>query len=150
MASDTIETLNDLVEISKDGEYGFGSAAEYAKGSDLKQLFTRRAEQCRQSAAELQAIVVRLGGTAEDGGTVGGAVHRGWIAVKSGLSGYTDQALLEESERGEDSALESYRDALDTSLPADVRAVVERQYEGVKLNHAQIRTLRDQARAASH
>ena len=57
--------------------------------------------------------------------------------------------MLDECERGEDAALERYRDALKEPLSADIMAVVQRQYEGVKRNHDQIRTLRNQARASS-
>jgi uncharacterized protein (TIGR02284 family) len=146
---DIIDTLNDLIETSKDGEYGFRTSAEYLKDATLKQTFTARAEECRQAAAELQAMVVRFGGKAEDSGSAAAALHRGWVAVKGVLAGYSDKAILEETERGEDTALASYRKALDQSLPPDVRAVVERQYEGVKRNHLQVRTLRDQARAAA-
>lgn len=145
---DIIDTLNDLIETSKDGEYGFRTSAEYLRDPALKQSFTTRAEECRQAAAELQQLVVTLGGTAEDSGSAAGALHRGWVAVKGTLAGYTDKAILEETERGEDTALASYRKALDEPLPAEVRAVVERQYEGVKRNHLQVRMLRDQARAA--
>lgn len=145
---DIIDTLNDLIETSKDGEYGFRTSAEYLQDATLKQSFTARAEECRQAAAELQQLVLRFGGKAEDSGTAAGALHRGWVAVKGTLAGYTDKAILEETERGEDSALASYRKALDEVLPPDVRVVVERQYEGVKRNHLQIRTLRDAARAA--
>lgn len=146
---DIIDTLNDLIETSKDGEYGFRASAEYVKDTALRQSFERRAEECRTAAGELQSLVARLGGKAEDGGTAAGAMHRGWVAVKGTLAGYTDKAILEETESGEDSALEVYRQALAEDLPPDVRGVVERQYEGVKRNHLQIRTLRDQARAAT-
>jgi len=145
---DILDTLNKLVETSKDGEYGFGTSAEYLRSPDVKQIFLRRAEECRAAAAELQALVVDLGGTPETGGTASGAVHRGWVAVKGTLAGYSDRAILEETERGEDIALSSYRSALDEELPADVRSIVERQYEGVKRNHAQVRLLRDRARTA--
>ncbi len=147
MASDTINTLNKLIETSKDGEYGFRTSAEHLQDAQLKALFLQRAEACRQSANELQALVLQHGGTAEEGGSATGAVHRGWVAVKGSLAGYSDKALLEETERGEDVALDHYRSALkDEGLPADVRALIERQYQGVKRNHDQIRTLRDQAR----
>jgi uncharacterized protein (TIGR02284 family) len=146
---DTISTLNDLIETCKDGEYGFRSAAEHTRRADLKQLLERHADECRQSAQELQTLVVRAGGKAEEGGTASGAMHRGWVSVKGTLAGHSDKAMLEEVERGEDVAIERYRDALQgESLPADIRAVVERQYEGVKRNHAEMRALRDQARAA--
>ena len=144
---DTIECLNDLIETSKDGEYGFRTSAEYLKSADTKQLFLRRAEECRQAAAELQGLVRQLGGSAEDSGSAAGAMHRGWVSVKGTLSGYSDKAILEETERGEDTAMESYRKALAMDLPPATRSVVERQFEGVKRNHAQVRSLRDAARA---
>jgi uncharacterized protein (TIGR02284 family) len=146
---DIVDILNDLIETSKDGEYGFRASAEYLKDSAIQQAFMRRAEECRQAAAELQPLVTRLGGSAEDGGTASGALHRGWVAVKGTLSGYSDKAILEETESGEDSALKTYREALEKDLPADVRAIVERQFEGVKRNHLQVRTWRDAARAAA-
>ena len=146
---DIVDILNDLIETSKDGEYGFRTSAEYLKAADTRALFERRAEECRQAATELQTLVRQYRGKAEDSGSTSGAMHRGWVAVKGTLAGYSDKAILEETERGEDVALESYRKALEKSLPAELRGVVERQYEGVKRNHAQVRFLRDQARAAS-
>lgn len=145
---DTLDTLNQLIESAKDGEYGFRTSAEYLRNPEIKQSFLRRADECRAAAAELQALVVQMGGDAETGGSATGAMHRGWVAVKGTLSGYSDKAILEETERGEDMALSAYRNALDESLPADVRSVVERQYEGVKRNHAEVRMLRDRARTA--
>jgi uncharacterized protein (TIGR02284 family) len=144
---DVIDTLNDLIETSKDGEYGFRTSAEYLRDPQIKQLFNDRAEQCRRAVTELQDCVRQLGGKADDSGSAAGAVHRGWVAVKGTLSGYSDLAILEETERGEDTAMASYRDALQEDLPPQVRELVERQFEGVKRNHAQVRMLRDQARA---
>lgn len=145
----TTDTLNDLIETSKDGEYGFRTSSENVKSGELRQLFLRRAEECGEAARDLQAEVVKLGGDADDSGTLAGAAHRGWVAVKGTLAGYSDLAILEETERGEDVALESYRSALAEDLLPNVRSLVERQHEGVKRNHAQIRKLRDQARASA-
>lgn len=146
---DTIDTLNKLIETCKDGEYGFRSCAEHTKSADLKSLFMRRSEDCRRGATELQAEVRRLGGKAETDSSATGSLHRGWVSVVGTLSGYSDQQMLNECERGEDAALERYRDAIKQPLPADIMALVQQQYEGVKHNHDQIRTLRNQARAAS-
>ncbi len=143
---DVIGILNRLVETSKDGEYGFRTAAEHLQSIETKRLFNARAEECRRAAGELQALVMELGGSAEEGGTATGALHRGWVAVKSTLSGYNDLAILEEAERGEDVALSRYQDALEESLPLSVRALVQRQFEGVHRNHRLVRDLRDQER----
>lgn len=145
--NDAIDTLNDLVETCKDGEYGFRSCAEHVEGTSLKQTLNRYADECRAAAAELQSLVVSMGGKADDSGTVTGAMHRGWVSVKGTLVGHSDVAMLEEAERGEDAALSRYRDALKEELPGDVRAAVERQYAGVKRNHDEVRSLRNQARA---
>lgn len=145
---DIIDTLNDLIETCKDGEYGFRTSAEHVRAADLRQTLEARAGDCRSAAAELQALVGQLGGSAEDSGSMAGAAHRGWVAVKGTLAGYTDKAVLEECERGEDVALQRYRAALDKTLPAQIREVVQRQYEGAKRNHEQVRTLRNQMRAA--
>lgn len=45
--------------------------------------------------------------------------------------------------------MKSYRKALEKDLPAEVRLVVERQYQGVLRNHDQVKALRDAARARS-
>lgn len=145
----TIDALNDLIETAKDGEYGFRTSAEHLKSAQVQQLFLARAEECRQAASELQALVTRLGGSAEDGGSATGALHRGWVAVKAKLSSYTDLAILEETVRGEDMALESYSDALAEDLSPTARTLVTQHFEGVKRNLAQMRLLLDQAQAAS-
>ncbi len=143
---DLMKTLNHLIETSRDGELGFRTCAEHASSAELKLLLRARAEDCRQAAAELQALVVQHGGRAEDRGSIGGALHRGWVATKAALTGHSDAALLEETERGEDVALEQYRDAIKQDLPPDVHGVVSRQCQGVQRNHDQIRALRNQAR----
>lgn len=148
--ANVISTLNDLIETSKDGEKGFKKAAETTANPELKTLFTTRAQDCAKAAAELQAQVTRLGGKPEDGGSVSGALHRGWTDVKSALTHHDDHAILSEVERGEDVAKKNYREALDKDLPADLRTLVEKQYQGVMQNHDRVKALRDQAAAAKH
>jgi uncharacterized protein (TIGR02284 family) len=146
---DVIETLNDLIETCKDGEYGFRASAEQVKSGSLKATLLARADECRVAAEQLGAHVVQLGGKPEDGGTALGAVHRGWVAMRAKLSTYDELAVLEECERGEDAALASYREALDRELPAPLRNLVELQYAGAKRNHDQIRRLRNTLRNAA-
>ncbi|HVG05344.1 MAG TPA: PA2169 family four-helix-bundle protein [Burkholderiaceae bacterium] len=140
---DVVETLNDLIENCKDGEYGFRTCAEHAKSSNLKSVFAERAAGCRAGAEELQTLVTRFGGKPDTTGTVSGAMHRGWVAVRGTVALDDDQAMLNECERGEDIAINRYRKALEQDLPADVEQVVRRQYEGARRNHDQIKALRD-------
>lgn len=146
--ADVIDTLNDLLESCRDGEYGFTAVAEHVKAQDIKTLMLRHADECRGAAAELQTYIRQLGGKAEEGGTATGALHRGWVSVRATLSMATDQAMLDEAERGEDAALARYRKALKQNLPAAIRAVVERQAQGAQRNHDQVKALRDAVKAA--
>jgi uncharacterized protein (TIGR02284 family) len=57
------------------------------------------------------------------------------------VTGKDDDAIISECERGEDSAVSNYRDALDKDLPANVRSIVERQFASVKQAHDRIRSL---------
>jgi len=147
MANNISSVLNDLIETSKDGEKGFRTAADDTKNAELQSVFLRRAQDCAKGASELQQIVARLGGNPEDGGSVAGAAHRGWVNLKAAVSGRSDLAILEECERGEDVAKARYRKALEEALPEDIREVVQRQYDGVIRNHDQIRELRDRYKA---
>lgn len=145
---DTIKTLNDLIETCKDGEEGFKACAEDIKVAELKSLFIKRASGCADSAAELQRLVRGLGGDPETSTSVSADVHRRWVDLKSLITGKDEEAVLNEAERGEDVAKKSYSNALAKDyLPADIRAVIEEQYQGVLRNHDQVKALRDQARA---
>jgi uncharacterized protein (TIGR02284 family) len=143
-----IHTLNLLLESSRDGEYGFTACAEHVKAQDIKTLLLRHADECRGAAAELAAQIHQLGGKPEDGGTTSGALHRGWVSVRGTLSGYTDLAMLNECERGEDAALASYCKAQKENLPPAVKDIVVRQAQGVQRNHDQIKAMRDALKPA--
>lgn len=140
---DVVDVLNDLVESARDGEYGFKSCAEHAKSQQLKTVFQRHAQECAAAATELEHEIRRLGGEPASGGTVSGALHRGWVSVKTALSIQDDKAVLEECERGEDAAVARYRKALKNPLPAQVQALVQRQSQGAQRNHDEVRALRD-------
>ena len=103
--SNTTSILNDLIETLKDGQEGFRAAAEDVKSSDLKTLFSEYSLQRSQFAGELQSLAHSLGEKEpETAGSVSGALHRGWINLKSALTSKDEQAILAECERGEDSA----------------------------------------------
>jgi uncharacterized protein (TIGR02284 family) len=152
MATDNdnvISTLNNLIETCKDGENGFRTAASGVKNGELKMLFNLYSQQRAQFAAELQAEVRSLGGDPEETGSVAASLHRGWINIKSAVTGEDEGAVVSECERGEDAAVENYQEALNETLPANVLAIVERQYVQVKEAHDRIRALEraDGARA---
>ncbi|MBC8086447.1 MAG: PA2169 family four-helix-bundle protein [Phycisphaerae bacterium] len=144
-----ISVLNELIETCKDGAKGFESASEKAESPELKSLFHEYATQRTSFAADLDGHVVSLRGKPAESGHVAAAAHRGWIDIKTALSGNDDKALLNECERGEDYAKKAYTDALKEDLPADARAIVQRQATEVKAAHDRVRDLRNAANAAA-
>jgi uncharacterized protein (TIGR02284 family) len=137
-----ISVLNDLIETCKNGENGFREASQEVKNPSLKALFLDYANERGQYAGELQQRVSQLGQAPETTGSVAASLHRRWIDLKSALTGKNDQAVIEECERGEDIAVESYREAMAKDLPSDLKSVIERQYAGVKAAHDKIRALK--------
>jgi uncharacterized protein (TIGR02284 family) len=138
---EVISTLNTLIETCRDGEQGFREAAQNLKDPTVKTLFTEMAHERARFAEELKSEVQRLGGNPEEGGSVSGAAHRGWMNVKSALTGADDKQIIAEAERGEDVAVETYRHALDEPLPTAIESLVHRQFEHVKEAHDRVRDL---------
>jgi uncharacterized protein (TIGR02284 family) len=143
--SNPTSILNDLIETLKDGQEGFRSAAADVESSDLKSLFSEYSLQRSKFVGELQALARSLGEQdPETTGSVSGALHRGWINHKAALSSKDEHAILAECERGEDSAVATYKKALEaTDLPAHVIATIRTQYADVKAAHDRVRNLRD-------
>jgi uncharacterized protein (TIGR02284 family) len=129
--SDAAKYLNHLVEINKDAEAGFVTAAENVKNSELESLLTGYAKQHAKFASELQDEVERLGGKPPDSGTVGGAVHRGWMDVKSAFTGGSAAAMLSACENGEQSADSAYLDAEDTISSGQTHTLLTKQREQI-------------------
>ena len=138
---EVISTLNGLIETCRDGQNGFQTAAEGVKNSELKSLFYSYSQQRAKLVGELQDEVRRLGGDPETAGSLAASLHRGWMDIKSAVTGKDDNAVISECERGEDAAVSNYRDALGKDLPANVRSIVERQFASVKEAHDRIRSL---------
>ena len=62
---------------------------------------------------------------------------------KSTITGMNEAVVLAECERGEDVAKKAYEEALAKDLPADIRTIVERQYQGVREHHDRVRQARN-------
>ena len=145
-SSDTIATLNRLIETCKDGQEGFRLAAEaITDDEDLKGFLFSCSLQRSKFAGELQNEAVQLGdpGQVKEQSTLTSALHRGWINLRATLTG-GNHAILAECERGEDSALGEYRKAINSGLSDTLKEIVERQLQEVVATHNSVRGLRDE------
>lgn len=145
----TADILRHLVEICKDGDHGFTTAGNDAKDAHLKSTLLGYAQQRATFARELEARLIALGCDATEHGSVSGSLHRGWIDLRSALTSNEPHAVLAECERGEDSAVAAYREALEKLEDTASRELVSRQFAAVYAAHNEVKRLRDTTAAKS-
>jgi uncharacterized protein (TIGR02284 family) len=144
--TETTQTLNELIEICKDGENGFKQAAEKAKDASLKSLFLKYSTQRAGYAQELQSAVSLLGDKPETTEHVAAKLHRGWMGLKQALTSNEDKALIDECEAGEDAAMKAYKQALDKSMAGNIETLIRKQFAGVSEAHGVMRDLKHSQR----
>jgi uncharacterized protein (TIGR02284 family) len=141
------EIIDDLIETLEDGQEGFKQAAESVKDPQLKSLFSEYSQQRARFAVELRSKAQSPDEReSKMSGSAAGALHRGWINLKSAVTQGDDHAILAECERGEDSAVEEFRKALNDGLSVPVQEMVSRQYAEIKQAHDRVKHLRDAAK----
>ncbi|HXB25294.1 MAG TPA: PA2169 family four-helix-bundle protein [Gemmatimonadaceae bacterium] len=136
-----IGTLNDLIETCRDGINGFRTAADGVSSPIAKEVFLSRVHLIEKGLGDLDAAVQRLGGDPIEHGHPAASMHRAWINIKSAATMRDDRAIINEVVRGEEVAIQHYREALEKPLPADIRAMVEMQERGTELNLERARAL---------
>lgn len=142
----TVQVLNDLIEINNDRADGFDKAAKdlSEENIDLKAVFEKLAAGSRSNVTELAGLIGQNGGSPDQGNTILGSLHRAWIDIKASFGGDGRHSILEECERGEDAIKKAYRDALqENDLGESVRSVLLSQQEGINASHDSIKALRD-------
>ena len=139
---EVVGVLNHLLENARDGEHGYHVCSEEIDTQELTDVLLERADQYQEMGRELLPLIARHGGTPADGGTVRGALQRGWVHVKGAFGGDGAASMLAECERAEDASIARYRHALEQALPADVREVIDRQSAATREYHARVQELR--------
>lgn len=143
---ETIEVLNDLIQINNDRIEGYEKALKELKNedADLKALFSSMISESHEIRLALGTEVNALGGDMENSTTTSGKIYRAWMDVKAVFTGYDRHTILANCEAGEDAAQRAYRTALDDEdLPAYLREMVVEQQATLKASHDQIKALRD-------
>jgi uncharacterized protein (TIGR02284 family) len=144
---ETIEVLNDLVQINNDRITGYERAIRETKpeDDDLKILYATMIAESHRNKIALATEVQALGAEIEQGTTTSGKIYRAWMDVKAIFTGNSRRTILANCEAVEDATQRAYHAALEHSaLPAFIRDLLVRQAEALRSNNDEIRTLRDQ------
>ncbi|WP_207430505.1 ferritin-like domain-containing protein [Sabulibacter ruber] len=146
-----IAVLNDLVETAKDGQKGFETAAGAVENPAVKAELQRFAQQRAGFVSELESTAHQYGGSTENKTTVegaalqaAGAVHRGWINLKSAVGANDSKAILGECETGDEAAIKAYDNALQTDgLPVELLTVIQRQRQDIQAAKQTVTSLKE-------
>lgn len=138
-----IDRLNGLIQVAVDGERGYARAAVDVDNSELRSIFEEYAEERRKFVKELEAEVVRLGGTPVESGSVAAAVHRGWIDLKGALSGGGVHAIVAACETGEDAAQAQFERVANLDITGATRTLVEKQWHKIQEAHKRMLHLKE-------
>ncbi len=114
-------SLNDLIEIARDGDKFYTEAAGKVKDAELSALFTRIAGVKRNIVNSLSAAVRAAGGEPAEHGTMVGAMQKMYGNIRATL-GDTQYGYVAELEESEDRLLKAFKETLmDESVPAAAR-----------------------------
>ena len=142
-------SLNDLIEIARDGGDFYTAAASEVKNSELSTLFGQMATHKRDIVAGLSADVAATGGTPADHGTMVGTMRQAYGKVRAAL-GDNDYAYVAELEDTEDRLLAAFRDTIsDKDTPAAARTAAEKFMPRVVECHNIMRSRKLAMKAAS-
>jgi len=144
------ETVEELIDVCRDGEQGYAMAADHVRDAALKDYFRQQSAERGRFAAELEQgledILGRWQTTRQ--GSFGGAARRVWMEAKA-IVHAGDHAILESVEAGEDAARDRYQKALEKEfLPAILRGLVRGQAQAIIAAHDHVKLLREQRKAA--
>lgn len=143
----TLDVVNDLIEVCKDGETGYAHAAGIVADPKLKTYFQEQSLERARFVKDLKQEAEILGDKPDASGSVAATLHRLWFEAKADL-GLGDHSVLNSVEQGEDRAKQAYEKALQEDLPPDLRSMLQQHAQSVFAAHDYVRDLRDQEKAA--
>lgn len=145
----TLTVLRSLLQVCQDSAEGYATAERDFPDLEFVNELEQRRKQRLKILTELQRRIRDLRGDPDVNPSTAGAVHRKWMDFKSETAANPTEALLTEMERGEDLAVDAFREALKREdLDAATRKMLQHHYELVQAAHDRVKQLRDRANYA--
>jgi uncharacterized protein (TIGR02284 family) len=119
-------SLNDLIEIARDGSEFYTEAAGKVDNPELAALFQKMGGHKREIVTGLTADVAAVGGDPADHGTMVGSMRQVYAKARAAM-GNTDYAYVAELEELEDRLLDAFKDTVDDAdTPPAARAAAQK------------------------
>ncbi|MGZ3275722.1 MAG: ferritin-like domain-containing protein [Caulobacteraceae bacterium] len=140
-----VHVLNSLIETTLDSVNGYRKAAEDVRAPELRSLFEQKAGRRAQISTELQGEVRSFGGDPKTDQSTLGALHNKFVDLKSGITGGSDKAVVDEVERGEDFIKAKFEKATDDGdLPPTARELIQKALGAIRSDHDEVSRLKHQ------
>ncbi len=124
---ETLDVLQDLLQLSKAGERAYGRARECAHDRRLSLAFLASESERRAVVRQLSEAIESLGGLPQPEGVPAGAFHQPWLGAFETAAQADTQALLDELVASEREVVARTLDALNRPLARRVRALLSAQ-----------------------
>ncbi|MFN8489398.1 MAG: PA2169 family four-helix-bundle protein [Caldilineaceae bacterium] len=137
-------TLNHLIEADIESDKTLYSAAEHIDNRGMKLLLKTYAQQHAQFTAQLQDVVRQMGDNPPVNRDPVTTMSRGLTDVKAAMTVKRQdrqQVALTDALQSENTTVNAYTEALNTSLPERVRELVTRQAERARTIQNQIKLM---------
>ena len=124
--------LNNLLEKNYDAEKGYQDAAERIENPSMKDFLQEQAQKRYDFGHEIKTEIKNYGEEPDKGGSAKGTVHRAWMDLKAAVASSSEEQVMEEVQRGEQSAINEYNEVIsETSLPPSVQQVLTKQRDQI-------------------
>lgn len=129
-----LSELNTLIRRNFDARKGYMQAAKQVEDNlSLKRFLEDYAKQRQDFIIDLKNLVSELGGTPADQSSIEGDLHRNWINIRTALAAKEEKAVLDECQRGEKAALDSYQKVRDIqNFPAPVYTMLDQHLKAIQ------------------
>lgn len=125
--------LNELIEKNINAKDAYAKAIEKVENTEIKNFFKERATDRAKFVKELRTEVWGNGEIPENSGDISGEVHRNWMSLKALFSSNDEEVMLNETIRGEKSALDEYNKILsETELPMSIENLLKKQKNAIE------------------
>lgn len=137
----SMNQLNELIEITRDGQRFYQHAADEVKDVELQHLFRDLAQAKTQI---IQALSVKVAASHEhpsQGGTLTGRMRELYADTRSRIGDH-DRAYVDQLEQTEANILHAFEDAVGDAEP-DVRALLAIELPKLRTCHERMRQLKE-------
>jgi len=137
----SMNQLNELIEITRDGQHFYQHALTEVKDTELQHLFRDLAQ---AKTHIIQALSVKVAANHQQpaqGGTLAGSMRELYTDTRARL-GDPDKVYVEQLEQMEDRIVQAFEDALSAAEP-DVRALLAIELPKLRACQERMRKLRD-------